>query len=190
MEQFVIIPRHGTPKINHGVQTWLYSVNHLWSLAQLTYRIIIGVSNCLLLARFLHMNERNKSKNIRNIPERKKRKVTLVLCQSAHQVKLYRGKVQSFTRASSSCEERKRDLQNEKFFLPTAGLELTTLGFWGHRLNRWAIHTGHTVDVLKLNQVFPLLFWSSSEHVAECFVVYSVLYSYNICIIFRFDQYL
>ena len=86
----------------------------------------------------------------------------------------------SFAWASSSCKERKRDLQNEKFFLPTAGLELTTLWFWGHRLNRLAIHTGH---VLKLNQGFPLLFKSSSEHVAECFVVYSVMYLYNICII-------
>ena len=35
----------------------------------------------------------------------------------------------SFALASSSCKERKRDLQNEKFFLPIAGLELTTFGF-------------------------------------------------------------
>ena len=42
----------------------------------------------------------------------------------------------SFASASSSCKERKRDLQNEKFFLPTAGLELTTFGLRDHRLNR------------------------------------------------------
>ena len=48
--------------------------------------------------------------------------------------------------------------------MSTAGLELTTLGFWGHRLNRLAIHTWHSVNVLKLNQVFPLLFKYSSEH--------------------------
>ena len=42
----------------------------------------------------------------------------------------------SFAWASSSCKERKRDLQNKKIFLLTAGLELTTFGFWSYRLNR------------------------------------------------------
>ena len=42
----------------------------------------------------------------------------------------------SFALASSSCKERKRGLQNEKFFLPTAGIELTTSRLWSHRLNR------------------------------------------------------
>ena len=41
----------------------------------------------------------------------------------------------SFLWASSSCKERKLDLQNEKFFLPTAGFELTTPGFGGQRRN-------------------------------------------------------
>ena len=42
----------------------------------------------------------------------------------------------SFAWASSSCKERKQGLQNEKFILSTAELELTTFGLWNHRLNR------------------------------------------------------
>ena len=34
------------------------------------------------------------------------------------------------------CKEQKTYLQNEKFFLPTAGLEPTTFGLWCHRLYR------------------------------------------------------
>ena len=41
----------------------------------------------------------------------------------------------SFAWASSSCKERKRVLQNEKFFLPAAGFELTAPGFGGQRRN-------------------------------------------------------
>ena len=93
----------------------------------------------------------------------------------------------SFAWASSSCKERKRDLQNEKFFLPTALLELMTFRLRGHRLNRYAAETC-TLVVFKLYQVFPVVFKSLRKHVAWCFLVYSVLYSYiNICIILRFE---
>ena len=73
----------------------------------------------------------------------------------------------SFAWASSSSKDQKRGLQNEKFLLSTAGLEFTTLGLGSYRLNRLAIQTWHTVDVLEFNQVFPVLFKSSSKHMAE-----------------------
>ena len=38
----------------------------------------------------------------------------------------------SFALASKGCKERNRDLQNEQFCLPTAGLELTAFGLWSH----------------------------------------------------------
>ena len=49
----------------------------------------------------------------------------------------------SFTLASWSCKERKRDLQNEKFFLPTAGLKLTTPGLRSQRRNPWTCNLTH-----------------------------------------------
>ena len=42
----------------------------------------------------------------------------------------------SFAWASSGCKDRTRDLQNEKFFLLTAGLELTNIGLWSHHRKR------------------------------------------------------
>ena len=89
-----------------------------------------------------------------------------------------------------SCKEWKRDLRNENSSCPQRDSNSRPLESEAIALTAWpfTMYSGHTVDVLKLNLIFPLLFKSSSEHMAECFVVYSVLYSYSICIILRFDQ--
>ena len=73
----------------------------------------------------------------------------------------------SFAWISSSCKERKRDLQNEKFFLPTARLEVTTFGFRGlavkamaseskgrdFRVSLWARRIFHYVNCFRSLQL-------------------------------------
>ena len=88
----------------------------------------------------------------------------------------------SFALASSSCKDRKRELQNENF-LSTAGARTHDPVIVKLKPLPLAHETWYAIKKLRLNQVIPVLFISASWHAAE-FLSCIQYYNHIACVSF------